>query len=59
LITYSINAAKCIGCTVCAAVCPVDAIEGEIKAVHKIDAEACIRCGMCQSVCRYDAVEIT
>jgi len=53
---YSIDAEKCIGCTACARVCPVDCIEGKVKEVHIIDPEACIACGACYDACKFDAV---
>lgn len=53
---YSIDAEKCIGCTACARVCPVNCIEGKVKEVHIIDPEACIACGACYDACKFDAV---
>jgi NAD-dependent dihydropyrimidine dehydrogenase PreA subunit len=53
---YSIDAEKCIGCTACARVCPVDCIEGKVNEVHIIDPEACIACGACYDACKFDAV---
>jgi len=47
---------KCVGCTACARVCPVDAISGVIKEKHTIDPEICTRCGACLEVCRFDAI---
>ena len=58
LITYSIDAAKCTGCMLCAKGCPVKAITGERKKAHVIDAETCITCGACAEVCRFDAVVV-
>jgi len=57
LITYKITD-DCIGCTVCAQHCPVDAIEMKPYEKHEIDADKCIRCGTCQSVCPADAVRV-
>ncbi|AGB42160.1 NADH:ubiquinone oxidoreductase, NADH-binding (51 kD) subunit [Halobacteroides halobius DSM 5150] len=53
---YVIDADACIGCTACAKVCPVDAIEGEPKEDHVIDAEVCISCGACADKCPTDAI---
>ena len=57
LITYSILEDKCVGCGACARACPVDAISGEKKQVHKIDADKCIKCGACAEVCKFDAID--
>ena len=47
---------KCIGCTLCAKQCPVNAISGNLKGLHSIDADKCIRCGLCGKVCPQSAV---
>jgi NADH-quinone oxidoreductase subunit F len=58
LITYTIDAEACTGCTACARQCPQEAIFGERKEPHEIDQELCIRCGVCLDTCRFDAVMV-
>ncbi len=59
LISFSINAEKCKGCTMCARACPTEAITGVKKEVHVIDQSKCIQCGMCLEKCpkKFSAVE--
>ena len=55
---YSIDPAKCRGCTLCARNCPAEAISGSVKKPHVIDAARCIKCGACASVCKFGAVMV-
>ncbi|MCD6102834.1 MAG: NADH-quinone oxidoreductase subunit NuoF [Thermotogaceae bacterium] len=56
LTRYVIDESKCVGCTACARVCPVNAISGEVRKAHVIDNEKCVRCGSCIEVCRFNAI---
>ena len=58
LVTYSIEADKCKGCTLCAKNCPAGAIEGKVKEPHVIDPAKCVKCGKCNTVCRFGAVKV-
>ena len=57
MITYSVND-NCIGCTMCAQKCPVDAIPFTPHEKHTIDTELCIKCDSCRMVCPEDAIDI-
>ncbi len=56
LLSYTIIADKCRGCTACKRVCPTEAITGEVKQPHIIDQEKCIKCGACFEKCKFDAI---
>ncbi len=55
LLQYTINE-KCIGCTACARVCPVNCISGKVKEMHVIDQATCIKCGACYDKCKFKAI---
>ena len=56
LLSYSIVADKCKGCTLCSRKCPVGAISGTVKEAHTIDTSKCIKCGVCMDSCKFGAI---
>ncbi len=57
MIRYEITD-KCIGCTLCAQACPVDAIPFRPHERHEIDQQKCTRCDTCRVICPEQAVEV-
>jgi len=49
---------SCSGCTVCAQVCPLDAIEARPYLRHEINHDRCTRCGLCVPACPEQAIEV-
>ena len=56
LLSFSIEADKCKGCSACARKCPVGAISGEIRSPFVIDSSKCIKCGACIETCKFGAI---
>lgn len=46
----------CIGCTLCIAACPVDAIVGGNKLMHTVIESHCTGCELCLPVCPVDCI---
>ena len=63
LMSYKIDADKCIGCGMCAKGCPASCITrteyvapGHKLASMAIDADKCVKCGACISTCKFNAI---
>lgn len=56
LLTFTIDAEKCTGCTACSRKCPQNAITGEKKKPHEIDQSLCIKCGVCYDTCKFESI---
>ena len=53
-----IDEAWCIGCTLCLAACPVDAIVGAAKQMHVVLDAHCTGCELCVPVCPVDCISL-
>lgn len=53
---FEIVPEKCVGCSACARVCPVNCISGEIRKKYVIDQNTCIACGKCFETCKFNAI---
>ena len=56
LANITIDSDKCKACGICKKNCPVGAIIGEPKVVHRIDPDICIKCGTCVDKCPFHAI---
>ena len=57
MVQYVIDKNKCKGCSMCARVCPANAITGEIRKPYEIDPAKCVKCGKCYNTCKFNAIE--
>src|SRR2546427_3075008 len=58
LVVARIDETACIGCTLCIAACPVDAIVGAAKLMHTVLAERCTGCELCVPPCPVDCITL-
>jgi electron transport complex protein RnfB len=53
-----IDESRCIGCTLCIAACPVDAIVGARRLMHTVVGRWCIGCRLCLAPCPVDCIDM-
>ncbi len=57
LVEYSVGD-NCIGCTICAQQCPVEAIAFNPHQKHEIDTTLCTKCDICRQACPEEAIRV-
>jgi len=53
-----VDESRCIGCTLCIAACPVDAIVGARSLMHTVVEPWCIGCRRCLPPCPVDCIDM-
>ena len=53
-----IRGAECIGCALCLAACPVDAIAGAPQHLHAVVEVHCTGCELCVPACPVDCIDL-
>jgi electron transport complex protein RnfB len=53
-----VDEARCIGCTYCREVCPVDAIVGAHQFMHTVIVSECTGCELCVPRCPVDCIQM-
>lgn len=53
-----IDESQCIGCTLCIAACPVDAIVGAAQLMHTVVPTLCTGCDLCIAPCPVDCIQL-
>ncbi len=58
VVTLELNIDKCIGCGLCATVCPHRVFEMNEKKAAVVDMDACMECGACSLNCPVEAINV-
>ena len=56
--TLRLDTEKCIGCGMCAMVCPHGVFTVEERKAQVVDLDACIECGACAGNCPVEALQV-
>lgn len=58
VVTLKLDAAKCVGCGLCAVVCPHAVFKVEEGKAAIADRDGCMECGACAKNCPVGAIEV-
>ena len=58
VVTLELDVDKCIGCGLCATVCPHRVFEMKEKKAAIVDANVCMECGACGLNCSVEAINV-
>jgi NAD-dependent dihydropyrimidine dehydrogenase PreA subunit len=58
VVTLELNTDKCIGCGLCATVCPHRVFEMKEKKAVIVDVDVCMECGACSLNCPVEAINV-
>lgn len=53
-----VDSGQCIGCALCIAACPFDAIAGAARQGHAVVPDLCTACELCLPACPVDCIEL-
>jgi ferredoxin len=59
VVTLELAEALCIGCGLCATVCPHGVFEVADRRARLVDRDGCMECGACANNCPVNAIAVT
>jgi len=56
--TLELDVQACVGCGMCATVCPHQVFELQVKKAGIVDLDGCMECGACATNCPVGAIRV-